>query len=45
MIPTLPLKNGKDPNQYQIKQEDLDRYQREKQDPEPDQKGLDLQHC
>ncbi len=42
-IPTLLLRNGKDPNRYQIKKEDPDRYQREKQD--PDQKGLDQQHC
>jgi hypothetical protein len=41
---TLPLRNGKDPDPYQIEKQDLDPYQSEKQDPDPDQKGLDPKH-
>jgi hypothetical protein len=39
---TLPLRNEKDPDPYQIVKQDPDRYQSEKQD--PDQKGLDPEH-
>ncbi len=44
VLGTIPLRNGKDPDPYQIEKQDPDQYQSEKQDPETYQKGLDPQH-